>query len=238
MEKLFNLKLTQNEIGGITQEIRFHQANNVLFFDTPGHKAFNSFRELIIEISDVVFLIIDINVGVQLQTKEAIYYWLKYQIKNKKLFIILNKIDKLPKNLHMSHKNKIINSLENLNLTIYNNSQIEIILHSNKNTENIESIKTLIEVVKEDIKPIINFNSKNNEGKIISISFVNKEYQIGILFYTISNLPFTSFINKKNNINFTFNKITIINNIFKIVHINKILLNSLSIGDYIITSND
>ena len=64
----------------------------ILFIDTPGHEAFNNFRETAAEICDLAIVIIDIENGVENQTAESIN-----MLKEKKIpfIIILTKLDKV-----------------------------------------------------------------------------------------------------------------------------------------------
>ncbi|MDY6789060.1 MAG: translation initiation factor IF-2 [Candidatus Nanohaloarchaea archaeon] len=94
----------------------------LLFIDTPGHAAFTSLRKRGGSLSDIAILVIDIEDGVQPQTREAI----EILKQSKTPFIIaLNKVDKLPgwKSEHESFmqnmKEQSSRLQDKLNETIY-----------------------------------------------------------------------------------------------------------------------
>jgi len=62
----------------------------LLFIDTPGHEAFSSLRERGGAISDIAVLVIDINQGVQPQTRESIEILKNFKVP---FVVALNKID-------------------------------------------------------------------------------------------------------------------------------------------------
>ncbi|MFB6077155.1 MAG: GTP-binding protein, partial [Candidatus Nanohaloarchaea archaeon] len=65
----------------------------LLFIDTPGHAAFTSLRKRGGSLSDIAVLVIDINDGIQPQTREAIDI---LQESGTPFVVALNKIDTLP----------------------------------------------------------------------------------------------------------------------------------------------
>lgn len=65
----------------------------LLFIDTPGHEAFTSLRKRGGSISDLAILVIDINQGIQPQTKEAIDILKTFKVP---FVIAANKVDVIP----------------------------------------------------------------------------------------------------------------------------------------------
>ncbi len=65
----------------------------ILTIDTPGHEAFTSLRERGGSIADIAVLVIDVNAGVQPQTKEAIEILKAFKVP---FIIAANKIDLVP----------------------------------------------------------------------------------------------------------------------------------------------
>lgn len=65
----------------------------LMFIDTPGHAAFSSLRKRGGSISDIAILVVDINEGLQPQTKEAIDI---LKDSNTPFIVALNKIDTIP----------------------------------------------------------------------------------------------------------------------------------------------
>ncbi len=110
LDTIRNSAVAQKEAGGITQcidatevpidaikKITKDLLKNVkitipglLFIDTPGHEAFSSLRKRGGAISDLAILIIDINQGVQPQTRESIEILKTFKVP---FVVALNKID-------------------------------------------------------------------------------------------------------------------------------------------------
>ncbi|MCJ7450566.1 MAG: translation initiation factor IF-2 [Candidatus Nanohaloarchaeota archaeon QJJ-9] len=65
----------------------------ILFIDTPGHAAFTSLRKRGGSLSDIAVVMVDVNDGIEPQTREAIEI---LQETNTPFVIALNKIDKMP----------------------------------------------------------------------------------------------------------------------------------------------
>lgn len=115
LDQIRESKIVEGEAGGITQMIGATEVPldtlrdvcggllqqldtditipGILFIDTPGHAAFSSLRKRGGSISDIAILVIDIEEGVQPQTREAIEI---LKESNTPFIVALNKIDKIP----------------------------------------------------------------------------------------------------------------------------------------------
>ncbi|MCW1301000.1 MAG: translation initiation factor IF-2 [Candidatus Nanoarchaeia archaeon] len=115
LDKIRGTAIAQKEIGGITQHIGATEIpiefvericgeiikgfrveikiRSILFIDTPGHEAFTNLRRRGGSIADIAIVVVDINEGVQEQTREAIEISRAFQVP---FFIALTKIDTLP----------------------------------------------------------------------------------------------------------------------------------------------
>ena len=87
-------RLTQGEVGGITQHIGAyqieHQGKKITFIDTPGHAAFSKMRERGAEVTDIVILVVAGTEGVKPQTVESIKYILSSKCQ---VIVAINKKD-------------------------------------------------------------------------------------------------------------------------------------------------
>ncbi|MCL4326527.1 MAG: translation initiation factor IF-2 [Candidatus Thermoplasmatota archaeon] len=110
LDKIRGTALASKEVGGITQqigateiskEIIIKMCKNIvkkedvnipgfLFIDTPGHKSFVNLRKRGGSLADLAILIIDVNSGIQPQTKESIDILKHYKTP---FIIVANKID-------------------------------------------------------------------------------------------------------------------------------------------------
>ncbi|GAW83332.1 small GTP-binding protein [Plasmodium gonderi] len=94
LDKITNNNLAIREAGCITQNIKpihfEHGPFKFTFLDTPGHKVFQIFRGRAAFLSDVLIILISLEVGAEIQTEEAIKYADKFSIP---VIFVLNKAD-------------------------------------------------------------------------------------------------------------------------------------------------
>lgn len=95
IEKIKEIKITEKEVGGITQHIGAYEIEEkdkkITFIDTPGHEAFSAMRSRGTHLADIAILVVDVVEGVKDQTKEAINIAKKAQLP---IIVALNKIDR------------------------------------------------------------------------------------------------------------------------------------------------
>ncbi|ANQ10043.1 Uncharacterized protein PCOAH_00038480 [Plasmodium coatneyi] len=94
LDKMTNNNLALSEAGCITQNIKpihFERGPfKFTFVDTPGHKVFQIFRGRAAFLSDILIILISLEVGAEIQTEEAIKYADKFGIP---VIFVLNKAD-------------------------------------------------------------------------------------------------------------------------------------------------
>lgn len=91
VEHITGKLVCKDEIGSITQEITIYDCDQFYIIDSPGHAAFRHIREILMNISDLVVLIVAVNEGVQSETIDIIS---KSNHKNR--LLCLNKLDLNP----------------------------------------------------------------------------------------------------------------------------------------------
>ncbi|SBS88050.1 translation initiation factor IF-2, putative [Plasmodium ovale] len=94
LDKITNNNLALSEAGCITQNIKPIHFDfgpfKFTFLDTPGHKVFQIFRGRAAFLSDILIVLISLEVGAEIQTEEAIKYADKFNIP---VIFVLNKAD-------------------------------------------------------------------------------------------------------------------------------------------------
>jgi len=94
LQKIKDFKITEKEVGGITQHIGAyeveHEGKKITFIDTPGHEAFTAMRARGAKIADIAILVVAVDDGIKPQTKEAISHLKQADIP---IIVALNKVD-------------------------------------------------------------------------------------------------------------------------------------------------
>lgn len=95
LDKIRSAKVTDDEVGGITQHIGAYQVDvndkKIVFLDTPGHEAFTAMRARGAQVTDIAILVVAADDGVMPQTIEAINHVKAAQVP---ILVAINKIDK------------------------------------------------------------------------------------------------------------------------------------------------
>lgn len=186
MDAIRNSKKADNESGGITQSIgsyyvsiddiekisksikdkKFLIDNDIpgfLVIDTPGHEAFSSMRDRGSSLCDIAILLVDINEGLQQQSKESIEL---LKSKNIPFIIAANKLDLIDE-WEVSDEYNLRKSLKSQSEIARNNLMVKI-----------EDLK--YELSQMDVRADLYFNNEKNLGKIYSIVPVSTKSKEGL----------------------------------------------------------
>jgi translation initiation factor IF-2 len=94
LDAIRKTRVTEQEVGGITQHIGAYQAevdgHRITFIDTPGHEAFTTMRARGAQITDIAVLVVAAEDGVMPQTVEAIDH---ARAAGVPIVVALNKVD-------------------------------------------------------------------------------------------------------------------------------------------------
>lgn len=94
LDAIRNTRIIEQEAGGITQHIGAYKIKikdkEIVFIDTPGHKAFTAMRARGAKVTDIVILVVAGDDGVMPQTIEAINH---AKAANLPIIVAINKID-------------------------------------------------------------------------------------------------------------------------------------------------
>nr|WDA99249.1 translation initiation factor 2 [Galdieria yellowstonensis] len=156
IEKLIKNDLTKAETGHITQHIGAYEFiigpkdKKIILLDTPGHEAFESIRQRVLKISDIILLIIAADEGIQQETSRIIQ-----SLKNSKssIVIVLTKVDNIDdkSNLtkilqHLTEYGLITEELggdiPKVDVSIFNEKSLELLLDIILLISEIKNLKT------------------------------------------------------------------------------------------------
>ncbi|KAJ1400441.1 P-loop containing nucleoside triphosphate hydrolase protein, partial [Ochromonadaceae sp. CCMP2298] len=108
------------EAGGITQKLSAFGSSSsgaekkrVMFLDTPGHAAFSAMRSHGAGATDMVVLVVALDDGVRPQTVEALRMAMQARCS---VVVVLNKVDKIPKEDRPEKRKKVRTGLLELGL--------------------------------------------------------------------------------------------------------------------------
>jgi len=133
----------------------------LLFIDTPGHEAFTNLRERGGSIADLAVLVLDINKGVQEQTKESIEILKNFKVP---FIVVANKIDTLfewnpqpNSSITESMKKQSPQGIAKLDDKVY--TILGQLFEHGFNTERFDRVKDMTKQI-----PIIPISAKTGEG--------------------------------------------------------------------------
>lgn len=146
LEAIKDLKITENESGGITQHMGAYMieqdGETITFIDTPGHEAFSAMRSRGAEVADIGILVVAADEGVKKQTKEAIDHLTEAEIP---FIVALNKMDKKEANTDKVKKEL---SLEDVFVESYG-GKVPCIEVSAKTKKGIEELLEMVLLLSE-----------------------------------------------------------------------------------------
>lgn len=146
LDTLRKTRVAEKEAGGITQTIGAYRVrvnnNDIVFIDTPGHKAFTNLRARGAKVTDIVILVVAANDGVQPQTIEAINH---AKAANVPMIVAINKID-----LPGANSDKVKEELARHNIIVedWGGDVVSVEISAKKNI-NIDSLLEMISLVAE-----------------------------------------------------------------------------------------
>jgi len=146
LDTLRKTRVAEKEAGGITQTIGAYRVrvnnNDIVFIDTPGHKAFTNLRARGAKVTDIVILVVAANDGVQPQTIEAINH---AKAANVPMIVAINKID-----LPGANSDKVKEELARHNIIVedWGGDVVSVEISAKKNI-NINSLLEMISLVAE-----------------------------------------------------------------------------------------
>lgn len=170
LEAIKDLKITENESGGITQHMGAYMieqdGEKITFIDTPGHAAFSAMRSRGAQVADIGILVIAADEGVKRQTKEAIEHLKEADVP---FIVVFNKMDKRGTN---TDKVKQELSLEGIMAESYG-GDIPCVEVSAKEKTGMEELLEMIVLLAEMEEIKADYSSKA-EGIVIETNMDSK----------------------------------------------------------------
>jgi translation initiation factor IF-2 len=150
IEKLIKNDLTRTEIGHITQHIGAYEFileskdKKIILLDTPGHEAFESIRQRVLTISDIILLVIAADEGIKEETSRIIE---SLQNSKSPIIIVITKVDKTDAKSNIS---KILQHLTEYGLIVEElGGDIPKVDVSIFNKKSLESLLDMILLISE-----------------------------------------------------------------------------------------